>query len=125
MATLPRSTSERRAFHASDKLCCDLSSDRTDAESLKRISLFQEDHHSHRTQTASQEAPEPVATEGSVPVGSARLFIHLSSNIRTLVLSHRSLLPALALVSPGAHTLFSDALLIPPLYIYSAGHNRT
>ena len=48
------------------------------------------------------------------------LFIQLSSIIRTLVLSHRSLLPALTLVSLGAHTLFSDALLIPPLYIYSA-----
>ncbi len=43
---------------------------RADADSLKQVSLFQENHCSHRRQTASQEAPGQVATDGSVPAGS-------------------------------------------------------
>jgi hypothetical protein len=46
--------------------------------------------------------------------------MHHSSIIRTPVLSHRRLLSALALVSLLSHTLFSDALLIPPLHTNSA-----
>jgi hypothetical protein len=42
-----------------------------DAASLKQVFLLQKDHPSYRTQTAPQEAPTQVATDGSVPIGSA------------------------------------------------------
>jgi hypothetical protein len=41
------------------------------------------------------------------PVGSGRLFMHLSSNIGMPALSHRSLLPTLASLSPRSPTLSS------------------
>ena len=46
----------------------------------------------------------PMARCPSVPV---RLFMHLSSIIRTSVLLHRRLLPALASLSLRSHTLSS------------------
>jgi hypothetical protein len=58
-------TTQREEFSTGDDLA------QGDAASLKQISFVQEDHHSHRTQTASQVGPGQVATEGSVPVGSA------------------------------------------------------
>jgi hypothetical protein len=46
------------------------------------------------------------ATDGSMPVGSGRVFIQNSSNYRTSVLSNSDLFPA---------TLFSETLLSAPL----------
>ncbi len=48
--------------------------DQVDAESLKQLSHFQQGHHPHQTGTVYREAQEPVATEGSVPVGSVRFL---------------------------------------------------
>jgi hypothetical protein len=53
----------------------------------------------------------------SVPL---RLFMHFSSITRTDVLASTSPPCAGSLVPAFSHTLFSDALLIPPLHIYSA-----
>jgi hypothetical protein len=52
---------------------------------------------------AFQEGRATGATGGSMPVGSGRLFIHLSSIYRTFVLPNCRLLPALALLSLRAH----------------------
>jgi hypothetical protein len=50
----------------------------------------------------------PGATDGSMPVGSDRVFMHFSSNYRSFVLLHRHLLAGLALGPLGAHSRSSE-----------------
>ncbi len=61
----------------------------------------------------------PGATDGSMPVGSVRLFMHFSNITRISVLTHRSLHLHCPLVSEFSNTPFSEAWLIPPLHTNS------